>query len=359
MKNSNPGKWSDKSIEDLFPTLLTNGASLLEETTVKELNIMCLELHCATGRNWASSNMVKVEIVNEIVKAFSGNNFVNVERRKKKLFNPESLVTLCVNSMKNNSFPKELIQIPLASLWQIEHRHEWFGRATVPLKCYVPTSTQGKIQTIDFFSYPEFCHTRNQLEFRTFNFTHVLTNLCTQILIRGLEYCKREHFEHLNIHKSGLLSLALVFEKTDQQNAITAMCIFNYDVEQYMRENNFVDTANFIQLVRNWHDPCNCCGLSADTRVLYLMKMHEFLMKGINFDAIPFQYPGRYIKGITWQTYEALLQMISTRIQLYTFAQDGTYNARSVSTLSNESFFSDLVRYDKESHGYLKGTNVG
>ena len=115
--------------------------------------------------------------------------------------------------MKNNSFPKELIQIPLASLWQIEHRHEWFGRATVPLKCYVPTSTQGKIQTIDFFSYPEFCHTRNQLEFRTFDFTHVLTNLRTQILTWGLEYCKREHFEHLSIHKPGLLSLALVFEK--------------------------------------------------------------------------------------------------------------------------------------------------
>ena len=91
-----PGKWSDKSIEDLFPALLTNGTSLLEETTVKELNIMCLELRCATGRNWSSSNMVKVEIVNEIVKAFGGNNFVNVERRKKKLFNPESLVTLCV-----------------------------------------------------------------------------------------------------------------------------------------------------------------------------------------------------------------------------------------------------------------------
>ena len=26
--------------------------------------------------------------------------------------------------------------------------------------------------------------------------------------------------------------------------------------------------------------------------------------------------------------------------------------------LSNKSFFSDLVRYDKESHGYPKGTNV-
>ena len=51
LKNSNLGKWSDKSIEDLFPALLTSGASLLEETNVKELNIMCLELRCATGRN--------------------------------------------------------------------------------------------------------------------------------------------------------------------------------------------------------------------------------------------------------------------------------------------------------------------
>ena len=82
---------------------------------------------------------------------------------------------------------------------------------------------QGEIKTFDFFSYPEFCHARNQLEFRAFDFTRVLTNLHTQILTRGLEYCKREHFEHLSIHKPGLLSLALVFEETDQQNAFTAI----------------------------------------------------------------------------------------------------------------------------------------
>ena len=214
LKSSNPDKWSNKSIDDLFPTLLTNGTSLLEETTIKELNIGCLELCCATGRNWSSSNMVKVEIVKEIVKAFSGNNFVNIECRKKKIFNPESLVTLCVNVMKSNALPKKHIQIPLGSLWQIEH--QWFLRASVPLKCYVPSSTQGEMWSIDFFSYPEFCNARNQLEFRTIDFTHVLTNLHTQILTRGLEYCKKEHFEHLSTHKPGLLSLALVFEKTDQ-----------------------------------------------------------------------------------------------------------------------------------------------
>ena len=86
--------------------------------------------------------------------------------------------------------------------------------------------------------------------------------------------------------------------------------------------------------------------------------MHEFLTKAVNFDSVLFQFPGRYIHGMTWQTYEAILQMISTRIQLYTYSQDNTYNARAVSMLANKSFFADLVRCDKESHGYPKGSNV-
>ena len=43
---------------------------------------------------------------------------------------------------------------------------------------------------------------------------------------------------------------------------------------------------------------------------------------------------------------------------MYFFTSGGTYNSLAVSTLSNEIFFADLVRYDKESHGYPKETNV-
>ena len=62
---------------------------------------------------------------------------------------------------------------------------------------------------------------------------------------------------------------------------------------------------------------------------------------------------------MTWQTFEVLLQTVMTRIQLYNYALGGTYNARSVSTLANESFFADLVRLDKEAKGYPKASNVG
>ena len=357
LKNNNLHKWQLKNIDDLYPELLTNGDNLLREVNVKELHIISLEMRCLTGHSWHSNNMLKSEIVNNIVKGFGGDTLVPVERRVKKIFNPESLSQLCSVFIKGCDFPLEHIQIPIASLYQIIARNDWWKNATVPMLCEIPLDN-GKTEMMEFFSYPGYSTHLGQTQFRTFDFTHVLTNIRTQILTRGLDYCKKEHFEHLSTKEPGLLSLALVFEKTDQQNAFTAMRMFNYDVEHYMRRNNFNETANFIKLVRNWHDACNRRGLSADTRVKYLYEMHKFLTDGVNFDSVPFPYCGRYIKGLTWQTYEAILQMISMRIQLYRIAENYTYNTRAVSTLANESFFSDLVRYDKESHGYPKGTNV-
>ena len=125
-----------------------------------------------------------------------------------------------------------------------------------------------------------------------------------------------------------------------------------------MEQKGYTETATFIKWIRNWHDACNRRGLSADTRVQYLTDMYSFLVQGINFNSVPFQFPDRYIRGMTWQTFEALLQSISTHIQLYYMSRNFTYNARAVSTLANESFFSDLVCYNKESHGYPKGVNV-
>ena len=118
------------------------------------------------------------------------------------------------------------------------------------------------------------------------------------------------------------------------------------------------ESAEFVKLVQGWHMSCDKCGLPADVRVKGLAAMHKFLTRNINFWSVPFQYPGRYIRGMTWQTFEAILQNISVHIQLYAYAKDKTYNSRSVSTLANESFFADLVRLDKEGKGYPKACNI-
>ena len=70
---------------------------------------------------------------------------------------------------------------------------------------------------------------------------------------------------------------------------------------------DYLETAKFIKLVHNWHDACNQRGLTAHTHVCYLNELHVFLTHGINFNCIPFQFPDRYIRGMMWQTFEALL----------------------------------------------------
>ena len=58
LTNSNHNKWGGKTVDDLFSGLLNNGQALYSEATVKDLNIICVEMRCFTGRNWCSSNMV-------------------------------------------------------------------------------------------------------------------------------------------------------------------------------------------------------------------------------------------------------------------------------------------------------------
>ena len=85
------------------------------------------------------------------------------------------------------------------------------------------------------------------------------------------------------------------------------MRMFNYSVERWMQQKGYTQSAEFIRLIRNWHDACNRRGLSADTHVKYLTDTYSFLVKGINFNSVPFQFADRYIRGMTWQMFRGFI----------------------------------------------------
>ena len=155
-----------------------------------------------------------------------------------------------------------------------------------------------------------------------------------------------------------LLSRPLVFGKIDQQNTYSGQLMFSENVEKFMSKKGYTKTVEFIKLVRHWHTACDSRGVRADVRVMLLYNMYSFHMGKTDFNSFPFPYTGRYWQGMLIQTYEALLQNICTQIQLHSIAHNNTYNSRAISTLVNESFFSDLVRMDKESCSYPKACNV-
>ena len=166
----------------------------------KELAIIATEIRCLTGRIWYSSSCVKAENVNTIVSAFGGKKIeiTYTNRCKDRVYQPESLLDLSSEVIKSEKFPLEHIQIPLATVVQRQSSCEWNAKCTVQLNVPIPPSDVNTTQKyVELFSYPEFNMERKQLEPRTFDFTHILTNIRCQILTRGFDYCKKEHFEEL------------------------------------------------------------------------------------------------------------------------------------------------------------------
>ena len=100
LKNVNQVKWFSITSDDLYPELLTNGESIMKELTVKELHVIAQELHCITDHTWHTSNMLKWEIVNSIVKAFGGEVIPadNISKHKKQVLNPETLTQMCTSA---------------------------------------------------------------------------------------------------------------------------------------------------------------------------------------------------------------------------------------------------------------------
>ena len=213
---------------------------------------------------------------------------------------------------------------------------------------YIPNNDATEVHdVVEHFSIPEFSIERDQVELKTMDYTHMLTNMRNHILTHGDDFCPKEHFQHIADNRPDILSRALVHDKIDIQNAFFAMKMFSKPVEDYLCENSFEETADFICLVRQWHSACNLRGICADERMCLITQFHNFLTKDINFDKFPPQF-GHYVKGMPIQTYEAILQNISCQLHLYEIAFDGMYNARAISTLSNKSFFWILCTWTRK-----------
>ena len=95
--------------------------------------------------------------------------------------------------------------------------------------------------------------------------------------------------------------------------------------------------------------------MSTNDRVNHLWAFYAYLCHNVDFESFP--CPGSYIKGIPAVTFCSILQNISIHLSLYRISKKCTYNARSISSLVCESFFSTLSAMEL-SQGSLKVTNI-
>ena len=226
-------KWSNWTLDDLFPDLLRNAQKLMSTCIVKDLNVIGKVLHNYTGCSFFSNSFNKAKNCNLISEAFEGTNFVDeIHRSDKKqsnVKNPMSLQEICRVEILKDTYPSTALKVSYARVLHMFKKGEYLSRCNINLTAVIPWKIAGNNPTtIQMFCYPEFSTKRAQLEPHTLDYSHILTNIQTHICNKGYDYCPNEHFVELCESHPDILSKAAVVDHIDAQNVFTAICFLEF-----------------------------------------------------------------------------------------------------------------------------------
>ena len=248
-------EWVEYIEEDLFPHILMDKKTLLMFSRY-DIDLIIGVIEKYTRRKiFASKDMKDVRAAKIAFLFGSG----------KLLYNKPKVVPLLKNLAQNSveTFPLTVLQSIYASIIHMENKKSWDLRATITMTAYIPVLKD----SIPLFYFPEKSTQRQQIEFRTLDYTHQLTNLRSVVCRKGIENVCRNEFVRICNEFPSILSKAIVEGECDKQCASMAIQLFSEDVERKLTENDAVHEALFVKLVRNWYKACDERGMSADDRV--------------------------------------------------------------------------------------------
>ena len=82
-----------------------------------------------------------------------------------------------------------------------------------------------------------------------------------------------------------------------------------------MNKNGDKKEANFVHLVRDWYEACDERGIHIHEQLRSMEKFFRFLRGKVDWNDFP--PPSKFIQGMPVQTYESIMQGISTRMQIF------------------------------------------
>ena len=192
---------------------------------------------------------------------------------------------------------------------------EWLNNSPVPI-------------TLDIFSYPDISESRSQVESRVIDPSHCLTNLRLHATQKGFFRCDHKAFIRVSEADNNVLNKAFLMHPIpDKQSVPFAERVFSAEVEQIMQNNADMKEAELVKHIRNWYEACNKHGLQLTDRIKYLIEMNNYMLSF--YDSSHFPMNTTHAKGLPSTTFQAILQNISMRIQLYTLSAKKTYNHRA------------------------------
>lgn len=342
--------WEQITPKILFTDYMQDAKIVAKSFIHKELDALNKVYKKFFKQNLFKSSDLKETKVNRLVGKFGKGNEWFPSRMRKS--NPKTLLSLAKDIIKSKRVPKSVIACPVAFLM---HRHkvgDWKESFTVPNK--IPIPHKGIL--FDLYSFPEYNASRDQLEPKCLDVTHILTNLRAHSCKHGLQDIDKDAWMRVCEKDAKYLPRPIIEDIVDQQNAEYAKKVFSSKVQKIMEMNGDFVEAKYVKTVRQWYKACDERGLLPEERIDRFLAMHRFLTEDRTFTTYP--PASTHVKGLPIVTYEGILHNISMRLILYSIANNNTYNQRSVSTLGIESFFADLSRAEFTQTGCPKACQI-
>ena len=168
--------------------------------------------------------------------------------------------------------------------------------------------------------------------------------------MKGFFGCDPNAFKRVSAADNTVLNKALLVEPLeDKQSVPFVLKVFSSDVEQTMRNNGDMKEAELVKHIQNWYSTCNERGIPVTERLSSFVAMNNYMLSFYK----PQQFPmsTTHVCGLPCITFQAILQNISTRIQLYSLSPKKTYNQWAVSMLAVETMFSVLTTLSRTTSG--------
>ena len=252
-------KWITCDINDLINGYLKSFDKVMNLTHA-ELDIICVLILTYTGRQLYNKSSKKSIKVAKLIENLTGIvTHVNETRRISTCANaPHTLLQCAQSKLLSKYYPKVFLEIAVAKCMLSNKLQEWKYSSDVQIEISISNKDKDakSFQHISFRK-PSRSQTRNQVEHRMKNPTHILTNLRSQICRHGFHQVKTDAFHRVSVKDQNVLPMSIVIDLLDKQSADLAKQFFSCDVEKILLQNGDKNEAQFVHVVREWYEACD------------------------------------------------------------------------------------------------------
>ena len=348
--------WAEMDVDDLVNKFFKSPEECMK-LVHDELNLIGNLIQTYTGVKVFNISDLKAVKINKLLGNLQTSSRELLTTSRKQRRQPRTVKTLKQLAripVMQPIYSKEYLQIVVANTMFETAATNWFNDSPIPTNFNVDQE-DGDFFEHQSHSYPEYSESRQQHEYRCIDPGHTLANMRSQISRYGYEFCRKEPFVKVSETNHKVLPKSILEDRLDRQSIRIAKRFFSNDVEKELTKNGDNQEAKFVRLVRHWFEACDERGINVYTRVKHLDKFSNFLAEQIEWEEMP--PPFGYIKGMPVPTYEAIMQGITTRLQIFQLS-NMPINQRAISTIGIESFFSELTSMEFSGLGCPKAVDI-